>query len=285
MASILIWGLDAAVYTLTLSLVVLGLGIVFGLLRVINLAHGEFLTLGAFGFLIGHDAGLGFVGGLVVGCVLAGIAGAAAQVAIVRPLQGEVLPVLLATFGLSLVIREVLTWKYGPAGHSVELDFPGQVQFAGESYPTYRFVIMGVSILALVALALFFARTRVGITARAVVENRTMAQVIGKRVGFMDTMMFALGTAMAGLAGAVLAPTLSVSPTMGQPYLVLSFLVVIFVGLERLSRNLFVLLVGAGVIGVLSSVLARAMDALVAQSVVLLLVVVLITFRPQGLLR
>ena len=278
-----IWILDALTYALTLSLVVLGLGIVFGLMGVINVAHGEFFALGAFGLLIGEEHGLGFYGGVVLALLIAGLAGVLTQIVIVRRLYGNLLMTLLATYGLSIAIRQSLQWKFGPQGHGVTAPVSGTVDIFGTSYPLYRFFIMGISLAALGAAAWFFSRTRAGIVARAAFENRSMAEVIGIRVRRIDMLMFGIGTAMAGLAGAIMAPVLSVTPDVGQQYLVYSFLIVIFVGLETMRQNLFVLVLGALIIGSMSSVLSRSTSGLIAEVAVMGMVVAVLVARPQGL--
>jgi urea transport system permease protein len=283
--SLVLHGLDALFYSSTLTLVALGLAVVFGLLGVINIAHGEFVALGAYGLVLGQSAGLGYWGGLLVGVLLAAAAGGITQVVIVRRLQDNLVMTLLAMYGLSLVIREALAWAFGAAGRSAHAPVAGKVSLAGVDYPAYRLLGLLIVFGLVVVLGLLFAKTRVGIISRAVVENRWIAQTVGINVKWVDFTMFALGTGLAGLAGAVLAPTVSVYPAMGQQFLILSFLVVIFTGVDRVRRNLFVVVVGALAIGVLSNVLGLHMRGVVAQIVLLMAVVAIVSVRPQGLLK
>lgn len=267
----------------------LGLALSFGLMRVINMAHGEMLMMGGYLTYVSIQVvgkGAGFIVGMVVAFVGTALFGALLEVTLIRRLYGRPLDTLIATWGLSLVLQQAARSIFGPVG--VEVTAPdwltgtvnaGGSVLAGFSLPVVRIFIIAVAVVVLAAVGLLIARTRLGLLIRAVHQNRAMAEALGADTRRVDLAVFALGTGIAGLAGSALALIAPVTPTVGQSYIVYAFLVVIVGGLGSLiGTALAALLVG------LFSASAQIFTSVSLSDVLLLaFVIVFIQFRPRGI--
>jgi urea transport system permease protein len=271
--------LDGANAVLVLMLVALGLAIVFGLMNVINLAHGEFLMLGAYVVLAAGQAGLPFWAGLALAPAAVGLVGLVAEGVLIRHTYARLLDSILATWGLSMVLRQSMVILYGPGSHSVAAPDLGAVLVAGAPYPVYRLVIMAISLAAIAGTFAFFFRTRFGLAARATIANRSMASCLGIDTRRLDRWTFSVGAALAGLAGAAVAPLISVDPQAGLGWLVPAFLAVLVGGLGSIAGPL----AGAAGIGGLDSLVAALASPVWAQLVVFVAAILVIRLRPTGL--
>ncbi len=272
-----------------LLLAALGLALSFGLMRVINMAHGEMLMMGGYlAYLTIQVAprGTGFVLALIVSFAGAALFGAFLELALIRRLYGRPLDTLLATWGVSLILQQAARSLFGPIG--VEVTAPawlagsltvGSGPLVGFSLSLVRLFIIALSALVLAGVAMFIARTRVGLLVRAVHQDRDMAEALGVNTRWVDLVVFALGTGVAGLAGSALALISSVTPTVGQSYIVYAFLVVIVGGLGSLTGTaLAALMVG------LFSAGAQIFTSVSTSDVLLLIsVIAFIQFRPRGI--
>jgi urea transport system permease protein len=268
-----------------LLLAALGLALSFGLMRVINMAHGEILMMG--GYLtymtlkvVPH--GPGYLLGLVVAFVGAALFGAVLELTLIRRLYGRPLDTLLATWGVSLIMQQGARSIFGPIGNEVTAPgwLSGSVNIAsGLNLPMVRLFIILLSALVLAAVLLLIARTRVGLLVRAVHQDRDMAEALGINTRNVDLIVFAIGSGVAGLAGSALALIAPVTPTVGQSYIVYAFLVVILGGLGSVVGTA----IAAIIIGLFSA--GAQVFASVSTSDVLLLVFVIafIQFRPRGI--
>ena len=271
--------LDGANAVLVLMLVALGLAIVFGLMNVINLAHGEFLMLGAYVVLAAGQAGLPFWAGLALAPAAVGLVGLVAEGVLIRHTYARLLDSILATWGLSMVLRQSMVILYGPGSHSVAAPDLGAVLVAGAPYPVYRLVIMAISLAAIAGTFAFFFRTRFGLAARATIANRSMASCLGIDTRRLDRWTFSVGAALAGLAGAAVAPLISVDPQAGLGWLVPAFLAVLVGGLGSIAGPL----AGAAGIGGLDSLVAALASPVWAQLVVFVAAILVIRLRPTGM--
>ena len=271
--------LDGANAVLVLMLVALGMAIVFGLMNVINLAHGEFLMLGAYVVLAAGKAGLPFWAGLALAPAAVGLVGLVAEGVLIRHTYARLLDSILATWGLSMVLRQSMVILYGPGSHSVAAPDLGAVLVAGAPYPVYRLVIMAISLAAIAGTFAFFFRTRFGLAARATIANRSMASCLGIDTRRLDRWTFSVGAALAGLAGAAVAPLISVDPQAGLGWLVPAFLAVLVGGLGSIAGPL----AGAAGIGGLDSLVAALASPVWAQLVVFVAAILVIRLRPTGL--
>jgi urea transport system permease protein len=268
-----------------LLLAALGLALSFGLMRVINMAHGEILMMG--GYLtymtlkvVPH--GPGYLLGLVVAFIGAALFGALLELTLIRRLYGRPLDTLLATWGVSLIMQQGARSIFGPIGNEVTAPswLSGSVNIAsGLNLPMVRLFIILLSALVLAAVLLLIARTRVGLLVRAVHQDRDMAEALGINTRNVDLVVFAIGSGVAGLAGSALALIAPVTPTVGQSYIVYAFLVVILGGLGSVVGTA----IAAIIIGLFSA--GAQVFASVSTSDVLLLVFVIafIQFRPRGI--
>lgn len=272
-------GLDAVSFVLTLLLVTLGLVIIYGMMNVINMAHGELFLLGAYTLVALQAVGVPFWVGLLAAPVVVGLAGLLIEELVIRHVYGRPIDTILATWGLSIAIKQAIIILFGPAAISLTNPLPGAVSILGVEYPAYRLVIMGMAALLAVGTYLVVYRTSLGLKIRAVIANRQMAGSLGVNTRRMDRGTFAVGAALAGIAGAVMAPLMSVDPQMGVGFLIPAFLAVLVGGLN----SLFGAVVGAGVIGGATSVLSSGMAQATAQIGVFLLAIIVIRIFPQGL--
>lgn len=273
-----------------LLLVALGLALSFGLMNVINMAHGELLMMGGyFAYLTGRLP-LGpwrLPAALAAAAIGAAVFGGVLEQTVIRPLRGRPLDTLLATWGVSLLLQQSARTFFGPVG--VQVTAPAwmnrtlalrTIGLAGVDLPFVRLFIIGVAAAALGALGLFVARTRWGLLLRAVQEDRDMAEALGIDARRVDFAVFAAGAGVAGLAGAALALIAPVTPTVGQSYIVYAFLVVIVGGLGSLSGTA---LAALGV-GLLSALLQTFMSISLADVLLLVAVMIFIQIRPSGLI-
>jgi branched-chain amino acid transport system permease protein/urea transport system permease protein len=272
--------LDASNYVLILMLVALGLAIVFGLMNVINMAHGEFMMLGAYAALACHQAGLPMAAGLVVAPLAVGLLGLVVEELLIRRVYARLLDTILATWGLSLILKQSIVMAFGPGSYSVPNPLPMTVPILGVEYPAYRLFIMAVALAALAATFWLFFRTEWGLTARSVIANRSMAACLGIDTRRLDRLTFACGAALAGLAGAVITPIVSLDPQMGTGFLVPAFLSILVGGLGSVAAPL----AGATAVGATDNLVSTFYSPVWAQGVVFTVAILLIRMFPDGVM-
>jgi branched-chain amino acid transport system permease protein len=263
-------------------LVALGLTIIFGMLDVINMSHGEFYAIGAYGALAFGAAGIGFWFLLVLVPVLMVPVGILTERLLIKPVfdtRDRHVTTLLVTFGLGLIVEDVLRLMFGANTHRPPTPIPGASEVAGIILPNYRLflILVGAAIVGGVAHVVY--RTRLGAMVRAAAFDRNMAASLGVPVSLVYAGTFAFGISLAGLAGVLLAPIYSVFPTMGRDFILLAFTVVIVGGMGSIW--------GAVVAGLLLTQV-QALASLVISPVwtdpiVFGTMVAFLVFRPQGL--
>src|SRR4051812_26162182 len=231
-----------------LILTALGLAITFGVMRVINMAHGEMLMLGAYTAYVVTSPkylGLNLYYAIPIAFLTLFLVGYLMEVCLIRFLYGRPLDTLLATWGVGIIIQQVINMKFG--ANLVPMHLPEELQggwTVGEvTIPIYRLFIVGITLLCLLAIYVWFYKTSFGLKIRAVVQNRPMASALGISTRRVDSMTFAFATGLAGVAGCILAHLYNVQYTMGADYVVPAFMVVILGGMGKLSGS-----VAAGVI-------------------------------------
>jgi branched-chain amino acid transport system permease protein/urea transport system permease protein len=271
--------LDAANFMLALLLVTLGLVIIFGLMNVINMAHGELFLLGAYTVVLVDRTGGGFWLGLVLAPLLLAVIGLAIEELVIRHVYHRFIDTILATWGLSIAVKQAVIIGFGPTAQQVGNPLPRTVTLLGAGYPAYRLFIMAVAVVVAAATFALFYRTRLGLAARAVIANRPMAASLGINTRRMDRLTFATGAALAGLAGSVMAPLMSVDPQMGVGFLIPAFLSILVGG----TGTLLGALVGTSLIAGSSTVVSSVWTQIAAQLVVFGLAIVVIRAFPRGL--
>ena len=217
-----------------LAVVAVGLGVTFGLMGVINLAHGEFLMAGAYVAWFVHDAGLSHWLSLPLTAVTLFVLGSVVEVALIRRVYRQPELAILATFGLSIVLRQIAELAFGKDFRNVPNPVRGATDAFGVMFPTYRYALIVISVLVVTATLTAFTRSRFGLVVRAVVADRDLAESSGIRTSAINVAAFGVGAAVAGVAGALVAPLGAVEPQMGLAYLPGAFLVVIVGGFSRL---------------------------------------------------
>lgn len=271
--------LDAANFVLVVILVAMGLMVVFGMMRIINMAHGELFLLGGYALLVVQGLGGSFWLALVLGPLAVGLVGLLLEVMVIRHLYGRVLDSILATWGLSLLIRQAVVLWFGPQSRVAAAPFDLRVAIMGQPYPAYRLFIMGVSLVVIATCFWLFYRTRIGLAARATIADRETAEAMGIDSRRLDRLTFAFGAGLAGLAGVVMAPLLSVDPQMGLGFLIPAFLAILTGGAGELAG----VVMGGVVVGGSQSLVARFVSPVMAELAVLGLAILVIRLLPDGL--
>lgn len=266
-------------------LAALGLALSFGLMRVINMAHGEILMVGgylAYLTILWIPGPLGILAGMVVAFIGAGILGGLLEVSLVSKLTSRPLDTLLATWGVSLILQQAARDLFGATGVSVTAPawLDGAISIGDLQLPYARLFIMLVAIAVLIGLAALLRYTRIGLLVRAVNQDRPTAAAMGVNVRQVDAFIFALGAAVAGVGGVVLALLGPVTPNVGQSYIVTAFLVVILGGLGSIVGTT----IAALMIGMITALSQIFVDVSFAQVLTLIFVVIFLQFRPQGVI-
>jgi urea transport system permease protein len=266
-----------------LLLVALGLSIIYGTIGVINLAHGEFIMLGAYGaWALKTYAGISLLPGLVLIFLGVGLFGWLVERTLLRRLYRQPLDTILATWGIGVVLQQVIRLIAGGDLRYVELppSMGGSVSILGVETSAYRIFIFLVAALLFLVSWLIINRTTFGLKLRAVVQDRGVASSFGINADRVYSLTFAYGAGLAGLAGAIVSPLKSVSPEMGTGYVVDAFMVVVLGGVQ----SLFGTVISAFALGEVTGVIAFLQNDTIAKAIVLILIISVIRFRPQGLL-
>lgn len=270
-----------------LVLAAIGLAITFGVMGVINMAHGELMMLGAYTTyvmqqLMPNYLGISVILSIPAAFLIAALAGIAIERGIIRFLYGRPLETLLATFGVSLILQQGVRSIFSPLNRSVSTPewMSGSWQFNDFLSLTWnRFYILIFCLLVFVVLLKILKHTRLGLEVRAVAQNRNMARAMGIPTGRVDAMTFGLGSGIAGVAGVALSQITNVGPNLGQAYIVDSFMVVVFGGVG----NLFGTLVAGFSLGIANKFLEPYAGAVLAKILVLVFIILFIQKRPRGL--
>ena len=209
-----------------LVLAAAGLAIIFGMMGIINMAHGEFIAMGGYVTTYSYHAGVPLALAMLLGAVACGLFGVFLERTIVRRFYHRPIDSLVATWGISLIMTQGALLLLGSGAPGVGTPF-GSVSFGGASFSIYRLVLVAVAVAVLVGLYLLFMKTRFGRHARATMQNAAMARALGVPVNGIYSITFGLGAALAGLAGGLYAPTMTLSPMMGGSFVIEAFVTVV----------------------------------------------------------
>ena len=279
MEMILLIGLNASSYILTLLLVCIGLVIIFGMMNVINLAHGEFFLLGAYTVVVMQQIGVPFAIILISAFIFVALVGLIIEQLVIRRIYHRFLDTILATWGVSLALKQLVIILFGPGSQQAIAPFAEPVSMFGITYSSYRLFVMAMAILITLLTYLVLFKTRWGLTARGVIADRQMASCLGVNTRRVDRITFAFGSGLAGLAGAIMAPLMSVDPQMGMVFLVPAFLSILVGGIASPLGAIW----GASIIGGSNSIVAAIWTPVTAQIVVFSLAIVVIRLMPNGI--
>jgi branched-chain amino acid transport system permease protein len=261
----------------TLVLLALGLAVIFGMMGVLNLAQGEFLMLGAYTVLVSTSLGLGLWIGIALAPLVVGLIGLLIERGIIRFLYGRPLDTMLATWGLSLALVGIVTIVMGPTTEGIATPL-GFFTVGAFNVAIYKLVVVAFALGALALTYVAFFHTRLGLIARATVQNPTMVAAFGVEPGLVYMGTFAFGAALAGLAGAVIAPLTGVVPSLGLAFIAKIFITVIVGGPDILAGTS----AAGGVLGLIESGVSTWTTPIYGQVAMLVLALILVRLLPDG---
>ena len=271
--------LQTASAVAVLVLISVGLAIVFGMMRVINLAHGEFLMLGGYVTILAHAQGVNlWLAMLVLAPLLVGAFGLVVERVLIRHLYGRRTDTLLATWGLSLLLIGLVTMLFGNTTRGVSAPL-GAVRIGDYSMAIYELALIGFAIAVTGGLYAAFARTRAGLVARATMANPDMAAALGVDRQRVHAATFALGAALGGLAGGLLAPLSGVVPTIGAAYVVKAFVTVIAGGAAAVTGTV----AASTLLGTINSAVSFLATPVLGEVALLAAAILLLRVMPRGI--
>jgi len=263
----------------TLALIALGLAMVFGLLGVMNMAHGEFVMLGAYSVYVVQLAGQHFLWAIPVAIVICVMVGWLMEWLVVRHLYSRPFDTLIATWGVAILIRKGVEVIFTRDYKSVNQVMPGTIDLLGVSYPAYRLLLVALIIILFVVLFTWYQKSKSGLKIRAMVQGPELAAAVGIDTARLSRATFIIGVSTAGLAGVMLAPLVRVEPYIGLDYLMSSFFILIVGGLGTLEG----LLIGSTVIGGTDAIVSTVFDKTAGYMSVLLISILFLWLRPDGI--
>lgn len=273
-------GFQLAYVIANLALISLGLAIIFGMMRVINLAHGEFLMLGGYTVVVTTNAGVNiWVAMLILAPLVVGIIGVIVERLLIRWLYGRMVDTLLATWGLSLLLVGIVTSIFGASTATTISPPLGVIRFGSYSASGYELFLILITIALLVAVWLTLRFTKLGLLARGTMQNAEMASSLGVSTNRIYMITFGLGAAVSGLAGGLLAPMTGVLPTIGATYIAKAFITVISGGAAILAGTT----AGSILLGGLNGIFSFVVGSTFGEIALLLAAIVLLRLMPRGI--
>ena len=272
--------LDIVTTAAILYVVAVGLLIVFGVMGIISFAHGAMLTIGGYAALLVTQAGLSPWLGLPAAALAGLVAGAAIEVSVLRSLYRRPLDAILATWGLGIVIGQLITLVFGRQVQFAQSPLSGAATVMGTAYSEYRLLLVGLAVLLGLGITGVMNGTRLGLVTRAVIANEDLAQSLGVDSTRVRFATFGLGSALASLAGALVVPLSSVDPNMGVPWLVGAFMLVLLSG-----SSLVAMAVAALVLGAAQVLVSTYLNAVLGGMTVAVLAAIILRIRPAGFAR
>jgi branched-chain amino acid transport system permease protein len=261
-----------------LVILAIGLAVIFGMMGVINFAHGEFLMLGAFFTLTGVRAGLNVWLAMVLATLAMGLFGLIVERALIQHLYGRLEATMLATFGLSLILVQVAVLIWGTSTQGIDTPF-GSFRIGAYAFSVYRVALIGFALLLLGVVYWVFTRTRFGTMARAATQNADMARALGINASRVNMGTFAFGAALAGAGGALVAPITAVAPSMGGAFIARSFMTVVVGGPAALTGTAS----SSALLGTIQRIVSDQLSAVLGTLSLLVVAIVLLRLMPTGL--
>jgi branched-subunit amino acid ABC-type transport system permease component len=277
---ILIQTVNGIVTGMILALIASGLTLIFGIMDVVNFAHGELFMLGAYVGVVVISTTGSFWLALILATLIVALLGAAMQITTLRPLIGrDPLTTILATFGISLVLQNYALWQFGPVARKIQEPFTGHFNLFYLEYPYYRLVIAVLSAAIIGGFWLFLKYGKYGIWIRATTQDRVMAQAMGIPVPWVFTGVFAIGAGMAAASGVLFGPLVGVNHAMGLDWVLKAFIVVVVGGMGNLGGSILAAIF-ISLLEAYASIWVSPAQAVIVSFVVLILTLL---FRPTGL--
>jgi branched-chain amino acid transport system permease protein len=263
-----------------LALISLGLAIIFGMMRVINLAHGEFLMLGGYTVVVATNAGINiWISMLILAPLIVGVIGVVVERLLIRWLYGRMVDTLLATWGLSLLLVGIVTSLFGASTGTTVSPPLGVLRIGEYSASGYEFFLIIVTILLLFGVWLTLRFTKLGLLARGTMQNAEMASALGVSTSKIYMITFGLGAAVSGLAGGLLAPITGVLPTIGATYIAKAFITVISGGAAILAGTT----AGSILLGGINGIFSFIAGSTFGEIALLLAAIILLRLMPRGI--
>ena len=261
-----------------LVLSAIGLAIIFGMMGVINLAHGEFVMFGAYTTVLTARSGLPLPLAMLAGALVAGLVGIFLERFIIRRLYHRLFDSIVATWAISLIATQGMLIVAGPSIEGIATPF-GSFNLGAYSFSVYRVVLTGIAILLLIFIYWLFMHTTYGVHARATIQNPAMAKALGVNTGRIYSLTFGLGAALAGLTGGLYAPTTTTVPTMGGAFIVQSFVTVVVGG----ANVLLGAAPAAAVLAAIQSLVTTRFGQTIGQIGLLITVILVVRLVPRGI--
>jgi branched-subunit amino acid ABC-type transport system permease component len=272
--------LDIITTAAILFIVSAGLLIIFGVMKIINFAHGAVITVGAYAALVSTNVGLPAIAAPFFAFAVGALVGAATEMAIVKQLYRRPLDAILATWGLGIVIGQLITLGFGREVQFVPTPISGTMTLFGADYSGYRLLLVPVAILVGVLVTALLGGTRLGLSTRAVIMNETLAHGLGINIDRVRLITFGVGSGLAALAGALITPLSSVDPNMGLAWLIGAFMLVMVSG-----NSLATLAVACLVLGGLQVVVSTFVSPVLGGLTIAVLAALVLRLRPEGFAR
>ncbi|MDZ7811573.1 MAG: hypothetical protein U5L11_17825 [Arhodomonas sp.] len=270
-----------AIFSVSFLLIAsVGLAVIFGMMGVINLAHGEFLMMGAYATLMATKAGIPFPLAVVLATLGLAVFGAIVEKAIIQFLYGRLFDTLLATWGLGMILYQSAILVFGASTSGIGLPM-GSFSLGRYSMPVYYLFLTAATVVIFAAVYLIFVKTRYGIMARAAIQNPSMAASVGIETKRINTITFSLGAALAGLAGGLLVPAFPATPDMGLAFVSKAFLAVVVAGPLTLTGTF----ASMGGLGGLSSLTSSIYTSVAGDVAFFVVTIVILRFFPSGISR
>jgi branched-chain amino acid transport system permease protein len=269
---------DIASFTSVMVLIVLGLGIIASMMGIFNFAHGELVLLGAYTVYLSATAGLGLWFGILAAPIVVGVLGLVMERLIIRRFYASPIIAMLGTYAIGLVIRETVRGLLGGNYESIPEPLSGAFTVGGINFSIWRTIIILATLIVLLASWWMLARTPIGLRIRGALENPMLARTCGISTSRLYSLTFAFGSALAGLAGALIVPLYQLSADIGIRFLVQAFLSVMLGGVGTFQGPVL----GAGTVGVMASGLPWLVPPVLADPLVFLIALVIVKMRPQG---
>ncbi len=260
-----------------LILAATGLAVVFGMMNIINMAHGEFIMLGAYVFTIACSHGVPFAVSVILAAVSVAVFGVIIDRTIICRLYSRPLDSIVVTWGLSLALTQIIQIIFGTSLPSVSVPL-GSFTVGENRYSVYRVVLVGISIILLIAFYQLFTNTKVGLYSRATMQNAEVAKSLGINTNVEYSATFAIGAGIAGLAGALYAPLMAVSPTMGQNFSIQAFTTVVVGGANPLIGTVL----SGGSLGIVNSTVSLSSGQFMGRIAMLIAAIICIRVFPSG---
>ena len=263
-----------------LFLTTIGLVIIFGMMDVVNNAHGEFIMIGAYTACVTVNVlHVPFAVAAILAALITGLIGIVIERLLIKKLYGKVAESLLVTFALEYIIQQIVRLVFGPENQTIDIPVKGRLLMGSISIPYYNLVLIGAALFVLALTLVLFYKTSFGMQLRAINQNRDMTQCLGINVTKINMFTFGYGAALAGFSGALIAPIKSVFPGMGPAFNVDGFLVVILGGLNSIIGSF----ASSFVINESITLMSGYMSQIVSKLLIFVVIIVIVRFRPNGL--